>query len=72
MDAPPLAKVQFVESSVEVDNHAIQDILDELGLELNSEKRVQWQSSNREHPRNWAIARKAFDCGLILWLDCFT
>lgn len=47
--------------------------LHEQGLELTPDGQyVRWSRSNQRHPRNWSKARKAYDTGLIIWVDVFT
>jgi hypothetical protein len=72
MDAHSFAEQKSANSSAGEIDKVLQDCLEDLGLELSSSKRLQWRRSNPEHPRNWPIARKALDCGLVLWFDCFT
>lgn len=48
-------------------------ILKEQGLEVASDGQyVRWSRSNQRHPRNWSKARKAYDTGLIIWVDVYT
>ncbi|KAI1854654.1 hypothetical protein JX265_007478 [Neoarthrinium moseri] len=48
-------------------------ILDEQGLELTPDgQHVRWSRANQRHPRNWSKARKAYDTGLIIWVDVYT
>lgn len=33
---------------------------------------IRWASTNPKHPRNWSLARKAWDIGLITLLELYT
>ena len=46
--------------------------LEDHGLELSDEGHIRWQKTNPEHPRNWAIWRKAYDTSVILFLELIT
>ncbi|CAG7930576.1 unnamed protein product [Penicillium olsonii] len=47
--------------------------LREMQLELEPVTgRVRWNAANPKHPRNWSIARKVWDIGLIVLLELYT
>jgi hypothetical protein len=46
--------------------------IDRLGLKLVEDGCLKWKSDASDHPRNWSIARKTYDTGLVLMLDLFT
>lgn len=55
------------------ENDYAQLALDARGLEFTSDGLfVRWSPGNKKHPRNWALSRKIYDCGLITFLDLFT
>jgi MFS family permease len=42
------------------------------GLEVNSDGYIDWAKNSPSHPQNWSVRRKAYDIGLIIFLDFFT
>ncbi|KAL5052175.1 hypothetical protein BDW71DRAFT_193582 [Aspergillus fruticulosus] len=51
----------------------LQIALKELGLELTPDGQyVRWANTNPKHPRNWPTTRKAYDIGLIIFLEFYT
>lgn len=47
--------------------------LRESHLELDAKTGyIRWASTNPKHPRNWSLARKAWDIGLITLLELYT
>ena len=51
---------------------AAREVLDELELRLVDDDYVKWRTNASAHPRNWTVARKTYDTGLVLLLDLFT
>ena len=47
------------------------ELLTHAGLKVGNEGYVQWTMHNSAHPRNWSRKRKAYDFGLILFLEFF-
>ena len=47
------------------------ELLSYSGLKIGNDCYVQWALDNPAHPRNWSGKRKAYDLGLILFLDFF-
>ncbi|KAI9368611.1 major facilitator superfamily domain-containing protein [Aspergillus egyptiacus] len=55
------------------DAHVLQLALEEQGLEFTPDGQyVRWASTNPRHPRNWTQLRKAYDIGLIIFLEFYT
>ncbi|KAI9870096.1 MAG: hypothetical protein M1830_004688 [Pleopsidium flavum] len=50
----------------------LQEQLLQHGLGFSDGSFVCWQKTNPSHPRNWTGKRKAYDFGLIIFLDFFT
>ncbi|KAL4821607.1 major facilitator superfamily domain-containing protein [Aspergillus spinulosporus] len=51
----------------------LQTALEELGLEFTPDGQyVRWANTNPKHPRNWPTIRKAYDIGLIIFLEFYT
>ena len=46
--------------------------LEEHGLDLAEDGYVRWNPSNPAHPRNWRSGRKAYDTGVIIFLELIT
>ena len=46
-------------------------LLSHAGLEIGNDGYVQWAIDSPAHPRNWSRQRKAYDFGLILFLEFF-
>ncbi len=49
----------------------VNELLSYSGLKIGNDGYVQWATGNPAHPRNWSRARKAYDLGLILFLEFF-
>jgi hypothetical protein len=41
------------------------------GLQIDSNGLVTWGPGSQLHPRNWPLSRKAYDTGVIIFLDFF-
>ncbi len=41
------------------------------GLQIDSSGLVTWGPGSHLHPRNWSLSRKAYDTGVIIWIDFF-
>ncbi|KAL4748847.1 hypothetical protein BDW72DRAFT_205268 [Aspergillus terricola var. indicus] len=51
----------------------LQISLKELGLEFTPDGQyVRWTNTNPKHPRNWPTIRKAYNIGLIIFLEFYT
>ncbi|MCJ1309409.1 hypothetical protein MMC25_003068 [Agyrium rufum] len=57
----------------------VQDITQRMEVELKSngfsigkDGLVQWERQNVSHPRNWSLGKKAFNSGVVIFLDFFT
>ena len=46
--------------------------LDARGLELSDDGHIHWSKRNPAHPRNWKPGRKAYNTGVILFLELIT
>ncbi|KAJ5225329.1 hypothetical protein N7468_006554 [Penicillium chermesinum] len=47
--------------------------LHNLRLELDPDSGyIRWAPDNPKHPRNWPLARKVYDIGIIILLECYT
>ena len=46
--------------------------LDSRGLELSEDGHIRWNKRNPAHPRNWKPGRKAYNTGVILFLELIT
>ena len=47
------------------------ELLSYSGLKIGNDGYVQWAIDSPAHPRNWSWERKAYDFGLILFLEFF-
>lgn len=47
------------------------ELLSHSGLKVGNDGYVQWAMDSPAHPRNWSRERKAYDLGLILFLEFF-
>ena len=47
------------------------ELLSYAGLKVGNDGYVQWAMDNPAHPSNWSRKRKAYDFGLILFLEFF-
>lgn len=57
----------------EPDSLQLQLLLAQHGLKMaDDDLHVQWAMGNRRHPRNWSISRKAYDIGVVVFLELFT
>ena len=43
-----------------------------LGLAVTRDGYVRWDRRSPAHPRNWTARRKAYDIGVIIFLEFFT
>lgn len=43
-----------------------------LGLAVTGDGYVRWDKRSPAHPRNWTARRKAYDIGVIIFLEFFT
>jgi signal recognition particle subunit SEC65 len=51
----------------------LQTALKELGLEFTPDGQyVRWANTNPKHPRNWPTIQKAYNIGLIIFLEFYT
>lgn len=48
---------------------ALDEVLEEHGLKLGSDKYLRWHLHSHHHPRNWHWVRKCYDVGLIMFLE---
>jgi hypothetical protein len=46
--------------------------LESLGLELTEDGHIRWDKKNPAHPRNWTTWRKAYNTGVVLFLELVT
>ncbi|KAE8378046.1 major facilitator superfamily domain-containing protein [Aspergillus bertholletiae] len=61
---------QVVSNALAAETSFASDCLSEHHLELTPDGRyIRWHRGNPNHPRNWTVARKCFDTGLICLLD---
>lgn len=57
----------------EKNDSTLESALREAQLELDpSSGHVRWTSKNPRHPRNWSLARKIWDIGIITLLEVYT
>ena len=47
------------------------ELLSHSGLKIGNDGYVQWALDSPAHPRNWSRERKAYDVGLIFFLEFF-
>lgn len=47
------------------------ELLSHSALKIGNDGYVQWAMDSRAHPRNWSRERKAYDIGLILFMEFF-
>jgi hypothetical protein len=70
MPAPDVLKPD-VPSITETEDAGLEPELASLGLERRSDGLISWGPDSKDHPRNWANARKAFDTTVIIFLEFF-
>ncbi|KAA6414682.1 MAG: MFS multidrug transporter [Lasallia pustulata] len=46
--------------------------IESLGLAVTGDGYVRWDKQSPAHPRNWTARRKAYDIGVIIFLEFFT
>lgn len=45
--------------------------LEQYGLHMGDDDRVEWNEDNPDHPRNWSVFWKIYNNALIYWLEFF-
>ena len=58
--------------STQVLHEQFNEELQSLGLAVNEDGYVRWDKRSPAHPRNWTPRRKAYDTGVIMFLEFFT
>jgi len=69
LDTPPANEVSVLDTAPQAWSTHLQEQLLQHGLEFRDGSFVCWQKTNPSHPRNWTGRRKAYDFGLIIFLD---
>lgn len=46
--------------------------LDDFGVAISSNGFVRWSDNSPDHPRNWTLARKFYDIGVVATMEFFT
>lgn len=57
-------------SKISVDEHRVN--FESYGLELSEDGYIRWNNRCPAHPRNWTLWRKAYNTGVILFLELIT
>lgn len=52
--------------------NALRVNLESHGLELTEDSFIRWNKRNPAHPRNWTAGTKAYNTGVILFLELTT
>lgn len=45
---------------------------DDFGVTISSDGLVSWTNDSLDHPRNWTLARKFYDIGIVATMEFFT